>query len=402
MIRRELYLSQLMMFRDKPLIKVITGVRRCGKSSILSLFSRELLDSGVAEEQIIQINFESYDYLNVTDFRELHTLIKDRREKSELKHYILLDEIQQVEAWEKEVNSLFLDPSVDIYITGSNAYLLSAELSTLLSGRYVEIEMQPLSFQEYLTFVQDDTLRSIDEKFSRYLEYGSLPPITDLLDTPQTIPPFLDGVYNTVIVKDVMRRHKVRDTVLLESLLRYIAAHIGCTVSTKKICDYLTSTGRTSSHETIDNYLAMLEQAFIIYKANRYDMKGKMFLKTYEKYYMVDTGLRNRLTGLKNTDYGRILENIVFLELLRRGYEVSIGKINNLEVDFIAEKTDERIYYQVSATIMDEDTRARELRPLAAIDDNYPKVVLTMDRTVYNDFSGIRVMNILDFLLERS
>lgn len=400
MKNRDLYLNQLIKFRDKKLIKVITGLRRSGKSTLLSLFENHLIASGVNREHIIRMNFESFEFDDITTYKELHAYIKARITDKNKKHYILLDEVQQVSSWEKVINSFLVDANVDIYITGSNAYLLSSELSTLLSGRYVEIKMQPLSFKEYLNFTEDEPDKSLSEKFNQYLFYGGLPTIVELKDHPETIGPFLEGVYNTVLMKDVIERNGVRGAALLESILKFIAANIGSIVSTKKISDYLTSSGRKTTSDTIDNYLKMLENAFIIYKANRYDLKGKMFLKTLEKYYIVDMGIRNRLTGLKGTDYGHVLENIVYLELLRRGYEVTIGKIGNLEVDFVATKPDEKIYFQVSATIMDETTRNRELRPLTSISDNYPKYILTMDQTVFNDYSGIKVVNILDFLLE--
>lgn len=400
MKNRDLYLNQLIKFRDKKLIKVITGLRRSGKSTLLSLFENHLIASGVNREHIIRMNFESFEFDDITTYKELHAYIKERITDKNRKHYLLLDEVQQVSSWEKVINSFLVDANVDIYITGSNAYLLSSELSTLLSGRYVEIKMQPLSFKEYLSFIEDQQDKSLSEKFSQYLLYGGLPTIVELKDHPETIGPFLEGVYHTVLMKDVIERNGVRDAALLESILKFIAANIGSIVSTKKISDYLTSSGRKTTSDTIDNYLKMLENAFIIYKANRYDLKGKMFLKTLEKYYIVDMGIRNRLTGLKGTDYGHVLENIVYLELLRRGYEVTIGKIGNLEVDFVATKPDEKIYFQVSATMMDETTRNRELRPLTSISDNYPKYILTMDQTVFNDYSGIKVVNILDFLLE--
>lgn len=400
MKNRDLYLNQLIQFRDKKLIKVITGLRRSGKSTLLSLFENHLISSGVDEKHIIRMNFESFEFDEITSYKELHAYIKERIIDTNKKHYILLDEVQQVSSWERVINSFLVDANVDIYITGSNAYLLSSELSTLLSGRYVEIKMQPLSFKEYLDFLESDKEMSLQEKFNQYLQYGGLPTVVELLDSPDTIGPFLEGIYNTVLMKDVIERNGVRDAALLESILKFIAANIGSIVSTKKISDYLTSSGRKTTSDTIDNYLKMLENAFIIYKANRYDLKGKMFLKTLEKYYIVDMGIRNRLTGLRNTDYGHVLENIVYLELLRRGYEVTIGKIGSLEVDFVATKTNEKIYYQVSATIMDEKTRDRELRPLESISDNYPKYILTMDQTVFDDYSGIRVKNIIDFLLE--
>ena len=400
MKNRDLYLNQLIQFRDKKIIKVITGLRRSGKSTLLSLFENHLIASGVDRKHIIRMNFELFELDEITSYKELHAYIKEHINDTNKKYYILLDEVQQVSSWEKVINSFLVDANVDIYITGSNAYLLSSELSTLLSGRYVEIKMQPLSFKEYLDFLESDKEMILQEKFNQYLKYGGLPTVAELLDSPDTIGPFLEGIYNTVLIKDVIERNGVRDAALLENILKFIAANIGNIVSTKKISDYLNSSGRKTTSDTIDNYLKMLENAFIIYKANRYDLKGKMFLKTLEKYYIVDIGIRNRLTSLGNTDYGHILENIVYLELLRRGYEVTIGKIGSLEVDFVASKTKEKIYYQVSATIMDKKTRERELRPLESIPDNYPKFILTMDQSPFNDFAGIKVINIIDFLLE--
>lgn len=399
MKNRDLYLKKLIQFKNKPFIKVITGIRRCGKSSLLTLFENYLIENGVEKEKIIRMNFESFDFDEITNYKELHAYIKTRITNNTDIHYIILDEIQQVQGWEKAINSFLVDANVDIYITGSNAYLLSSELSTLLSGRYVEIKMMPLSFKEYLEFTNNID-SNIELSFNKYIEFGSLPTVVELLDIPETIGPFLEGIYNTVLIKDVIERNSIRDAALLENILKFIASNIGSIVSSKKISDYLTSSGRKVTSETIDNYLKMLENAFIIYKANRYDLKGKMFLKTLEKYYIVDTGIRNQLTSLRNTDYGHVLENIVYLELLRRGYEVTIGKIGSLEVDFVATKQNEKIYYQVSASILDENTKERELRPLENISDNYPKIVLTMDKTPFTDFSGIKIVNILDFLLE--
>ena len=401
MKKRDLYLNQLIPFKDKPLIKVITGIRRCGKSTLLSLYEQYLLSSGVQQEHIIRMNFESFQFDDITEYKTLHAYLMKKLQSTSIKHYILLDEVQQVSQWEKTINSLMVDANVDLYITGSNAYLLSSELSTLLSGRYVEIKMQPLSFKEFMDFTKENFPLKPRDAFDEYLKLGGLPTIIELMEHPETIGPFLEGVYNTVLMKDVIERNSVRDAALLESVLKYVAANIGSIVSTKKISDYLTSSGRKATSETIDNYLKMLESAFIIYKANRYDLKGKMYLKTLEKYYIVDIGIRNQLTGMRNTDFGHILENIVFLELIRRGYSVSIGKIGTLEVDFVATKPNEKLYFQVSATILDETTRERELRPLQAITDNYPKFILTMDQTPYDDYAGIKVKNIVDFLLER-
>lgn len=399
MKNRDLYLKKLIQFKNKPFIKVITGIRRCGKSSLLTLFENYLIENGIEKEKIIRMNFESFDFEEITNYKELYTYIKKHLKNNTDTHYLLLDEIQQVQGWEKVINSFLVDANVDIYITGSNAYLLSSELSTLLSGRYVEIKMMPLSFKEYLEFT-NSVDSNIEQAFNKYIEFGSLPTVVELLDIPETIGPFLEGIYNTVLIKDVIERNSIRDAALLENILKFIAANIGSIVSSKKISDYLTSSGRKVTSETIDNYLKMLENAFIIYKANRYDLKGKMFLKTLEKYYIVDIGIRNQLTSLRNTDYGHVLENIVYLELLRRGYEVRIGKIGSFEVDFVAIKQSEKIYYQVSASILDENTKERELRPLENISDNYPKIVLTMDKTPFTDFSGIKVVNILDFLIE--
>lgn len=400
MKNRELYLSQLMQYKDKPLIKVVTGIRRCGKSTLLSLFADHLKNSGISEKNIIRMNFESFELDYISNYREMHNYIKMQILDVKQKYYLLLDEVQMIPSWEKAVNAFLVDANVDIYITGSNAYLLSSELSTLLSGRYVEIKMLPLSFKEYLDFMSSKNHENLQLQFNQYLKFGGLPTVVELLDNTNTIGPFLEGIYNTVLMKDVIERNNVRDSALLESVLKFIAANAGNIVSTKKVSDYLTSSGRKTTADTTDNYLRMLENAFIIYKANRFDLKGKMFLKTLEKYYVVDMGIRNQLTGFRNTDYGHVLENIIYLELIRRGYEVSIGKIGSLEVDFVATKSAERIYYQVSATILDEHTRERELAPLQAIHDNYPKIILTMDQPVFDDFSGIRIQNIFDFLLE--
>lgn len=399
MKNRDLYLNKLIAFKDKPLIKVITGMRRCGKSTLLDLFKRYLMQSGVSKDHIVSINFESMTVDDIKNYKELYTFIKGKISASG-KTYILLDEVQQVVSWEKAVNSFTVDFDVDIYITGSNAYLLSSELSTLLSGRYVEIKMLPLSFKEYLDF--NDFGKNDDPAlfFERYLQYGGLPAITVIKDSPETISPFLSGVYNTVIMKDVVERNEVRDAALLESVVKFVVSNVGSLISTKKISDYLTSAGRKTTSETIDNYLKMLESAFIIYRANRYDLKGKMYLKTQEKYYVVDTGIRNELLGFRDTDYGYILENVVYFELLRQGFEVAVGKIGTLEVDFVATKPDKKIYYQVSATILDRVVREREIRPLLGIQDNYEKVILTMDRSFVMDYEGVRVENILDFLMK--
>ena len=399
MKKRNDYLNKLINFKDKSLIKVITGIRRCGKSSLLTLYEEYLIDNQVDKEYIVRMNFESFEFNEILEYKQLYKYIKDKIKSKDKKHYILLDEIQQVASWEKAINSLLVDFNVDIYLTGSNAYLLSSELVTYLTGRYVEIKMQPLSFKEYLDFLNQDKRDNIEDTFNQYLRYGGLPTVIELLDNPETIDSFLDGIYNTVIMKDVVQRNEIRDVVLLDSLLKFLAMNIGSSVSVKKISDYLTSSGRKTSSITIENYIQMLESAYIVYAAKRYDLKGKQILKSLGKYYIVDTGIRNQLTGLRNTDYGHILENVVFFELLHRGYDVTIGKTDKLEIDFIATKPEEKIYIQVSATIMDENVKNRELRPLKAINDSYPKIILTMDRLLYNDIEGIKVINIIDYLL---
>lgn len=398
MKKRDLYLNKLVKFKDTEFIKVITGIRRCGKSTLLKLFKEYILKENINEKQIIYINFESMQFDNIKDYKLLYEHVK----KNIVKHsktYLLLDEIQEVIHWEKAVNSFLVDFNVDIYITGSNAWLLSSELSTLLSGRYVEIKMLPLSFKEYMDFIKEPANDRVDD-FQSYLRYGGLPPIIKLNNNFDIIQPFLSGIYNTVLMKDIVQRNTVRDSALLDTIVRFLADNIGNSISTNKISNYLTSAGRKTTPATIDNYLQMLEKAFIFYKVSRYDVKGKMYLKTQGKYYIVDTGIRNNLLGLRNMDYGHILENVIYLELLRRGFDVYIGKIGNMEVDFIAVKANKKIYYQVSASILDDKTKDRELRSLMSIPDQYDKVLLTMDRPYVDDFEGIKWINIVDFLLK--
>lgn len=395
---RDIYLNKLVNFKDKPLIKIITGIRRCGKSTLLDLFEEYLLNNGIKKENIIHMNFEDLLYDEIKDYKDLNKYIKEKILDND-KKYIILDEIQQISNWEKAINSFLITLNCDIYITGSNAYLLSSEISTLLSGRYVEIKMLPLSFKEYLEFNNYNTKENLEEHFNDYLLYGGLP-IVSYVHDKSAIRNILSGIFNTVIIKDVSKRNAIRDITLLENLIRYIAQNVGSPISSRNISNYLNSAGRKTSTETIDNYLKMLENAFIIYKANRFDIKGKMYLKTLEKYYIVDTGIRNELLSFKDGDYGHMLENLIYIELLRRGYDVAVGKIDNLEVDFVAQNYDEKIYYQVSASILDENTKKRELNPFDHIPDHYEKVILTMDKTPIKDFNGIKNINIIDFLLQ--
>lgn len=399
MKKRDLYLNELLKFKNKNIIKVITGIRRCGKSSLLKLFSNHLVESGVDEKNIIFMNFESMDFDFIDDYKKLNSYIKEKIESSN-KIYILLDEVQQVDKWEKTVNSLLVDYNVDIYVTGSNAYLLSSELSTLLSGRYIEIKMSTLSFKEFIEFHELTDIENKKEIFDLYLKYGGFPSIAELGMKQDIVNYFLEGVYNTVILKDVIQRNSVKDVSLLENIFKFIAQNIGSIVSPRSISNTINSEGRKTTSETIDNYLTMLQNAFIIHQIKRYDIKGKQILKTLGKYYISDIGIRNSILGYRDIDFGHILENIVYLELIRRKYNVYIGKVGEYEIDFIAEKQDEKKYYQVTLSLNSTDVVEREIRPLLLIDDNYEKIIISSDKTFVKENNGIKYINIIDFLLE--
>lgn len=400
MINRENYMNKLVSYKDTEFIKVITGIRRCGKSSLLKMFMNKLKEEN-SKTNVIYMNFESFEFDKIIDYKDMYNEIK-KQIKSEEKTYILLDEVQRVTNWEKCVNALSVDFDCDIYITGSNAYLLSSELSTYLSGRYIEIKMLPLSFKEFLKFANFKSTVSIDEKFNQYMKYGGMPGIIKLSNDYNLFDDAIKGIYNTVFMKDVIEKNKLTDASLLEKVLKFLMSNTGSLISAKKIADFLTSQGTKVTHNTILNYLEMLENAYIIYKAPRYDIKGKELLKTLEKYYIVDMGIRNSILGFRNSDYGHIIENIVFFELLNRGYTVTIGKTDSLEVDFIATNSKEKKYYQVTLSLLEENVRNREFTPLKSINDNYEKTILTLDR-VYNETSeeGIKCRNIIDFLLEK-
>ena len=399
MIDRNLYMNKLWAYKDTEFIKVITGIRRCGKSSLLKLLMNKLLEENKANN-IIYMNFESFEFDNILNYKDMYNNIKEKIRKNE-KNYILLDEVQRIIEWEKAVNALSVDFNADIYITGSNAYLLSSELSTYLSGRYIEIKMLPLSFKEFLDFTKSENNISKEEKFINYVKYGGMPGIITLKNEGDIYENAIKGIYNTVFMKDVIERNKLVDAILLEKILKFIMSNIGSLISAKKIADYLTSQGTKVTHNTVLNYLNMIENAYLIYKVPRYDIKGKELLKTLEKYYIVDTGIRNVILGFRNTDYGHIIENIVYFELLRRGYDVTVGKTNSLEVDFIATNSQEKKYYQVTYSLMDENVKKRELNVLKSINDNYEKTILTMDK-IYDNTSedGIKVRYLIDFLLE--
>lgn len=396
LLQRKEYLDKLIAFRDKQIIKIVTGIRRCGKSTLLRLYQDWLKAQGVSENQIISINFEDMDYEELTDYKKLYAYLKERLVRDNMT-YIFLDEIQHVDNFPKVVDSLYIKEKVDIYMTGSNAYMLSSEIATLISGRYVQIEMLPLSFREYM-----ESTGSMDDrgvKYTEYLENSSFPFTLELKGHPDEIRDYLEGLYNTIVVKDIVNRKRITDTMMLKSVLRFVFDNIGNPLSSKKIADTMTSDGRKIDVKTVEKYLEALSESYIIYQAKRYNIKGKQYLKTLEKYYVVDIGLRFMLLGSRQVDAGHILENVIYLELLRRGYDVYVGKINTFEVDFVAQNRKGTAYFQVALTARDEKTLERELRPLQAIRDHYPKVLLTMDEDPEAQYDGIRRLNARDWLL---
>lgn len=396
MIERKVYLDDLISFKDKHVIKVITGVRRCGKSTLLEMFQHYLLDSGIKEAQIISVNLEDGEYRNIRSSQALYTYIDERLRKNEM-NYVCIDEVQQAENFQEAIDWLYTKKNVDMYITGSNAFLLSGELATLLSGRYVEIKMLPLSFKEYISaFPNSQNTASL---YVDYLQNSSFPGTLELA-RKKDIRLYLEGIYNTILMKDIATRKKITDPLMLTSIVEFMFDNIGNLCSTNKIANAMTSLGRKISIPTVENYLTALVDSFIFYKVNRYDIKGKQRLATGSKYYAVDMGLRYFLLGSKQVDMGHILENIVYLELLRRGNEVYVGKIRDAEVDFITINEEGTAYYQVSLSVLDEKTRERELASLEAIKDHNPKYLLTMDYTPPVSYNGIRQYHVLDWLLK--
>ena len=396
MIQRDQYLNELRAFRDTKLIKVVSGIRRCGKSTLFELYQEHLLNTGVAPQQIIAINFEDLEYDELQDYKALYAYIKERLIPDKM-NYIFLDEIQNVPQFQKAVDSLFIKKNCDVYITGSNAYLLSGELATLLSGRYVEIKMLPLSFREYLSAMPDRT--DLDRKYATYLTDSSFPGAIEL-KTRKKVREYLSGIYHTILMKDIAARLKIQDILMLERVVHFMFDNIGNVCSTKKIADSMTSAGRSISVHTVERYLDALVNSYVLYPVSRYDIKGRQILQTGEKYYVCDIGLRYFLLGNKSADRGHILENIIYLELLRRGYDIHIGKVGTSEVDFIADGEDGREYYQVALTVRDEGTLHRELSPLDAIDDHNPKYLLTLDNDPPTDYKGIKQFNAIDWLLK--
>lgn len=404
MVERKEYFDQLWAWKDEQIIKVVTGIRRCGKSVLLEQYQNRLQAAGVEAEQIISINFEDLDFEELLDYKALYRYIKERL-CSDKMTYIFLDEIQNVPDFQKVVDSLYVKNNTDVYITGSNSYLLSSELATLWSGRYVELSMLPLSFREYVTV----TGMPKEEAFSEYMKTGGIPYVAVMNRADEKVNQYLEGIYNTVIVKDIEERQarrekdagkrKITDIALLKTIARYLASVIGSPVSMKSVTDYLISSGRKVSPNTVSDYVEALTESFIFYPAERFDIVGKQLLKVNKKLYMVDLGLRNHVLPRKRYDLEFSIENIVYFELLRRGYQVNIGKYGSTEVDFVAQNQGVITYYQVTADMTAEETFEREMRPLRSIQDNYEKIVLTLDRFSLGNYDGIKVVNVIDWLL---
>ncbi len=394
-IERTEYLDFLKKLKDKNIIKVVTGIRRCGKSTLFELYKKYLLENNVEKNQIISLNFENPNNMIFNDWMELYKYIEKKLLPNKM-NYIFLDEIQIIPNFEKVVDGLFIKKNVDLYITGSNSYMLSGELATYLTGRYMQVHMLPLSFKEYINYYGNDNEL---KKYDTYIQDGGFPYLINLNQDKELIRNYLDGVYNTVLMKDVISKNNIKDTMMLESIIKFIFDNIGQLVSTNKISNTLNSNNRKNSVNTIESYITNLIDSYIIYKISRYDIKGKEYLKTGDKYYVCDLGLRNFLLGTTK-DYGSILENVIFLELKRRGYEIYIGKYEDEEVDFIIKNNDGIKYIQVALSVRDESTLKRELRPLKNIKDNYPKYLITLDYDT-NDFDGIKQISAIDFLLGR-
>jgi Predicted ATPase (AAA+ superfamily) len=396
-MERKEYLDRLIGFRDKQIIKIITGIRRCGKSTMMEIFQNYLCDNGVLPEQIIALNFEDYSNDYLLEPKILHDYILNRLH-SDKTTYVFLDEIQNVKNFQKVVDSLFLRKNIDLYLTGSNAYMLSGELATLLSGRYVEIEMLPLSFKEYV--LSTGNTNELERKYTDYIENSSFPYTLQLDGNKKQIYDYLNGIYSTVVLKDVIGRTRIADNMILESIVRFVFDNIGNQLSTKSISDFMTSSGRKIDVKTVEKYIKALMASYIIYQAKRYNVKGKLYLKTLEKYYMVDIGLRYMMLGNKSGDFGHILENVIYLELLRRGYQVYVGKVDEHEVDFVAMNKSGITYFQVALTVRDKSTFDREITPLQKISDHYPKYILTLDNDPEADYDGIKQINALKWLMD--
>lgn len=405
MVQREEYLQKLILWRDEQVIKVVTGIRRCGKSTLLAQFQAYLKDDGVEDRQIVSLNFEELENEELLDYRTLYQALTARLCPDKTT-YIFLDEVQKVPEFEKVVDSLYVKDRVDLYITGSNSYMLSGELATLLSGRYVELSILPLSFREYCQLQPDGEK---DALFAAFLQDGGFPYIASMNRSKEKVDMYLEGIYNTIIIKDIEERQRRRDTdpnrrkvadiALLKAIAKFLAGSVGNPISVKGIADYITSTGRKVSQNTVADYIEVLSEAFVFYPAERFDIIGKQLMKMNQKLYIVDLGIRRYLLSRRDYDLGFSLENVVYLELLRRGYSVNVGKVGNTEVDFVAKKDDRYHYFQVTATMLDPATFEREITPLRNIRDNYPKTILTLDRMTLGNYDGIEAVNAVDWLL---
>lgn len=406
MVRREEYINELKKWKHERVIKVVTGLRRCGKSTLLTMFQEELRESGISPQQIISLNFEMLEYEDLMDYRKLYQYVVERLQPERM-NYIFLDEIQMVPDYQKAVDSLYLKENIDLYITGSNAYLLSGELATLLSGRYVEIKMLPLSYREFCEIKGNGDR---DALFAEYMRYGGLPYVAALDGTEEKIDTYLEGIYNTIIVKDIELRQqrresdsnkrKVTDLTLLRNIAQFLASSVGSPVSVKSIADYITSSGRKVSPNTINDYVDALVEPYVFYPAERFDVNGKQLLKQGRKLYVVDLGIRRHLLARKQYDVGFSLENVIYLELLRRGHTVYTGKAGQNEIDFVTRQGELLHYYQVSASLTEESTFDREITPLRLVQDNYPKTILTLDRFSAGNYDGIEVVNAVDWLAQ--
>jgi predicted AAA+ superfamily ATPase len=400
LIQREACLKEVVSYKDKRLIKVITGVRRSGKSILLfHLYKNWLMENGVGEEQIILVDLELKTNKHLLTDDALYNHVKAQVVKSK-KNYIIIDEVQNCKDFQRAVDSLFAE-GFDVYITGSNAFILSGELATLLSGRYVEIEVKPLSFKEYVLAVRNKGNKESEERLYReYAQNGGFPYIVEFGGNEKQVGDYLDAIYNTIFKKDILDKHKISDSTMLEDVIKFVMDNVGNPLSSRKISDTMTSNGRKISQPTIENYLQYLTEAYLVYKADRYDIKGKAYLKFLSKYYVVDIGLRNHLLNYHAIDRGSVLENIIYIELLRRGYKVNVGKVNATEVDFVATKNGETIYIQVAESIVQKETMERELIPLKDIKDFNARWLITLDYDINKSYDGIKHINAIDFLME--
>lgn len=403
MVIRKEFQEILLKWQGKKIIKVVTGVRRCGKSTLLLEFQKTLLSQGVSQDCIQSVNLDAIENEHLYDYHKLYKQITENLIPQEM-NYIFLDEIQMVPEFEKAINSLFLKENIDLYLTGSNAYMLSGEIATLLSGRYIEIKMLPLSFPEYCELCSEISGSKIEpnrKSYNQFVMFGGFPYVANLLNDKEMIRDYLRGIYSTIVLKDILQRKKNSDSDVLEKITKYSLSNIGNLTSSKKVSDTLTSGGRKTASATVENCYTALTESYLFYKATRYDIKGKEFLKSLEKYYAVDTGLYYFMLGSKTGNEGFILENIVYLELLRRGYEIYVGKYGDMEVDFVAIKNGLPEYYQVSLSVINEDTLNRELKPLKAIKDSYPKFLITLDECNEISHDGIRQVYALDWICNK-